>query len=333
MNTPFVFVIVVQYNNSEDTLNCLDSLRQLKYPNFKVAVIDNASEEAEKNSVRNYIKSQSHNEISDSLAAVEKLHSEILLQDQPPQANTLINHSIKVFEIEFLENQENLGYAGGNNIGIKYAIQNGADYVFVLNNDTTVEPDSLEKLVKAAEADPKVGIVGPAINENGKITYGGKITWLKPELKHPLYPRAALGYRGYVSGAAMLIKKEVLEKVEGFDEVYFLYFEDADFCIRAQWAGFKLKIVPEAIVHHKVSASTSKLGSPLVLRYHMRNALIFNSLNAPWFVKPLIIFWAGWVLLKNLVKISLFPEKEAVGEAIVDGVLDFYKNKGGKITS
>ncbi|HEY4484142.1 MAG TPA: hypothetical protein VI978_00245, partial [Candidatus Paceibacterota bacterium] len=140
-----------------------------------------------------------------------------------------------------------------------------------------------------------------------------------------------LGPKEYVIGAAMLIKKEVLEKIKGFDEIYFLYFEDADLNIRAQLAGYKLKIVPEAVIHHKVSASTNKLGSPLILRYHMRNSLIFNSLNAPWTIKPFLIFWAGYVVLKNLVKMFIMPAKAQAADAIIEGVIDFYKNKFGKI--
>lgn len=247
---------------------------------------------------------------------------------------------------ELLENKENLGYAGGNNIGIRYALENGADYIFILNNDTTIEPDTLKKLVAAAEADPKVGIVGPAIKEppssrsnlageGTETTCFGKVSWLKTELTHSHTPPIGeyLKLKEYIIGAAMLIKKEVLEKIEGFDEIYFLYFEDADLNIRAQLASYKLKIVPEAVVHHKVSASTKELGSPLILRYHMRNALIFNSLNAPWTVKPFLIFWAGYILLKNLVKMFIMPSKTQSADAIIDGILDFYKNKFGKIVN
>ena len=324
---PSVFIIALQYNNSQDTLRCLESLKELDYPNYKVVVVDNASQEAEINNIRQYLKSKG-------------------LQGSP----------LETFESKgrpwIIENKENLGYAGGNNVGIKYALENGADYVFVLNNDTTVEPDALKKLITAAEADSKIGIVGPAIQEEEKRVYFGKISWFKAELKHvyrkseilPLENSRAksrgsrvggisdfLGPKEYVIGAATLIKKEVLEKIEGFDEIYFLYFEDADFSIRAQIAGYKLKVVPEAVVNHKVSASTKHLGSPLILRYHMRNALIFNSLNAPWTIKPFLIFWAGYIVLKNLVKMFIMPPSAPSADAIIEGIIDFYKNKFERI--
>ncbi|MDO8558837.1 MAG: glycosyltransferase family 2 protein [bacterium] len=333
---PRVFIIILQYNHSQDTIKCLDSVRKITYSNYQTVVVDNASESSERDSIINYVKSQGN--------------------------------------ITLLENEKNLGYAGGNNIGIKYALAHNADYVFILNNDTTVPPDMLEKLVSVAESDSKIGIVGPAIKEgDGRTAYYGKISWLKPELKHVYgksaihllensrgdsmgglkhrppetspdsdrrgsrvggmadFPNLALGSKEYIIGAGMLIKKGVLEKIDGFDEVYFLYFEDADLCLRAQLAGYKLKIAPETTIYHKVSASTSALGKPLILRYHMRNALIFNSLNAPWPVKFSLIFWSGYILLKNFLKVFLFPTKILAGEAIIDGVLDFYKSNYGKI--
>ena len=320
---PRVFIIILQYNHPQDTIRCLDSVRKLNYPNFHVVVVDNASERSEKDNIINYLNSQ-------------------LLQGRtldPEPSKTSYGAGLQKGSTLILQNEKNLGYAGGNNVGIRYALEHGADYVFILNNDTTVPPDMLDKLVAVAESDSKIGIVGPAIKEgNGKVAYYGKISWLKPELKHSYNTRSyntrsdlVLGPKEYVIGAAMLIKREVLEKIDGFDEVYFLYFEDADFSIRAQLAGYKLKIAPETTIYHKVSASTSALGKPLILRYHTRNALIFNSLNAPWPVKVSLIFWSGYILLKNFLKVFLFPTKAPVGEAIIDGVLDFYKNRYGKI--
>lgn len=299
MPSPSVFIIILQYGNSQDTIKCLDSVKELRYPNFRVVVVDNASNPNDLNNTEKYINSQW------------------------PKAGSL----------KLIVSKQNLGYAGGNNAGIKYALSEGADYIFILNNDATVELDTLDKLVQAAEADPLVGMVSPAIKEPGRPVYFGKINWLQPELQHSTTPptKAYLGPKDYLIGAGLLIKLELLEKIEGFDEIYFLYFEDADFSIRAQQAGYQLKVVPEAVIHHQVSSTTKHLGSPLILRYHMRNSLIFNSLNAPWTIKPLIIFWAGYVVLKNLLKMFIWPAKEEAANAIIDGVLDFYKNNFGRI--
>ncbi len=315
MPPPSVFIIILQYGNSQDTIQCLNSVKELSYSNFRTIVVDNASSTIDQDSIREYAKSQ--------LREIQPGWSEAISQGQPKNLS----------RISLIFNPQNLGYAEGNNVGIKYALSEGADYVFILNNDTTIEPDTLDKMVSAAEADPMVGALGPAIKEPDRTVYYGKTSWLKPEFQHSTNPppKKYLGPKDYLIGTGMLLKRELLEKIEGFDAIYFLYFEDADFSIRAQQTGYKLKVVPETVIHHQVSASTKQLGSPLILRYHMRNALIFNSLNAPWTIKPFIIFWAGYVILKNLLKIFLWPSKELASEAIIDGVLDFYKNHFGKI--
>ncbi len=241
---------------------------------------------------------------------------------------------------ELITNKENLGYAGGNNIGIRYALENGADYVFILNPDTTVKSNLLAKLAETAKKNPKAGIVGPAINEGDKVIYCGEIEWLKPELSHrnikPLPRRQAgktcnLKSNLYVPGAAMSVSKKVFEKIGMFDERYFLYFEDADFCVRARRAGFKLAIAPDVIVHHNPSSSTSKLGAALLLRYHYRNAHLFNMKNAPFKVKILLPFWSIWIIIKQAIKI--FVRKDIIiSRAILSGVSDFYRGRFGKIS-
>jgi GT2 family glycosyltransferase len=300
MTPPSVFIIILQYGNSQDTIKCLNSVKELRYPNLRTIVVDNASERTEQDNIREYVKSQ--------LANLKR--------------------------ISLVFNSQNLGYAGGNNVGMKYALSEGADYIFILNNDATVEPDTLDKLMAVAENDSQVGVVGPAIINPEHTVYYGKIAWLKPELRHSSVPSRTpyLPPKAYLIGAGLLIKKEVLEKIEGMDEIYFLYFEDADFSIRAQLAGYKLQVVSEAKIFHQSSASTKKLGAPLLLRYHMRNALIFNSLNAPWTIKPLLIFWAGYVLIKNLLKMFLLPSQEKSADALIDGILDFYKNQFGRFS-
>lgn len=130
----------------------------------------------------------------------------------------------------------------------------------------------------------------------------------------------------------MLIKREVLEKIGLFDERYFLYFEDADYCLRAQKAGYKLKIVPEELIHHKQSSSTSSLGAPILLHYHYRNAHLFNCKNGPFWVKFSLPFWSFFIIIKQLTKIILRHNVE-ISKAILAGVLDFYKGRFGKINA
>ncbi|MDP3953974.1 MAG: glycosyltransferase family 2 protein [bacterium] len=291
---PKVSIIILQFNNSEDTIRCLESVRELKYGNLEVIVIDNASAPEHQQNTKNYLASQDN-----------------------------LNFKFKILNL-------NLGYSGGNNEGIKQALENKADYVFILNPDVLVEPDLLDKLVAKAESDEKIGIVGPAVNEGDRIVYGGEISWLKPELNHS---HKAISHKLYVIGSSMLIKKKVIEKIGLFDERYFLYFEDADFNVRAQKARFKLALEPEAIAKHSVSSSTGSLGPAKLLYYHYRNVHLFNIKNGPIWAKLLLPFWSIYVILKQLAKILLIPSKRSVSIAILMGVMDFYMGRFGKMAN
>ena len=298
-----IFIVILQYNNSHDTIKCLNSVKELNYPNFEVIIIDNASEIKHIEAVRFFLKNQ-----------------------------TTVNCKLKTAN-------SNLGYSGGNNVGIKYALEHGADYVLILNNDTTVEKDLLTKLANTSESDPEIGIVGPAIDEGNKSVCGGKVEWLKPELQHLKREENMPDSRFqipdsmiYVPGAAMLIKREVIEKICLLDERYFLYFEDVDYCLRAQRAGYKLSISPEILLGHTPSSTTSTLGAPLLLRYHYRNAHLFNWKNGQLWVKLVLPFWSIFIIIKQLTKISIGKNPE-ISKAILAGVVDFYKNRFGKINA
>ena len=128
----------------------------------------------------------------------------------------------------------------------------------------------------------------------------------------------------------MAIHKDVFEKIGLLDEKYFLYFEDADFSIRARKAGLDVSVAENLSVHHNVSSSAKKLGSPLLLQYHYRNALYFNLKNGPWYIKLLVWPWSWVVIIKQMSKLVINRNKKE-SEVILAGVIDFYKNKMGKM--
>lgn len=323
MPPPRVFLIILQYNNSQDTIRCLNSVKELDYPNYKVIIVDNGSE----------VNPAPF--LSRPLAELRKVR---------PNERCGVKHLeiIKNFvknlpdntKYEILDTKYNSGYSGGNNIGIKHALENSADYIFILNPDTTIEKGALTKLIETAESDSQIGILGPAISENGKTVYGGKIKWLQPELSHLvvelLSSLSSSTTKFYIPGAAMLIRRKVIEKIGLLDERYFLYFEDVDYCERAKQADFKLAIVPDAIIHHKPSSSTSSLGTPLLLHYHYRNAHLFNWKNGPLWVKITLPFWSFFTIIKQLIKILLGKNRE-ISKTILTGVVDFYLQKFGQI--
>lgn len=288
-------VITINYNGSEYTLKLLKSLTDQADNNFEIIVVDNASQEADFSNLKDTVEGA------------------ILIR-----------------------NDQNLGFSMGNNVGIKKALQNGSDWVLLLNNDTWVEEgfiSSLRAKLEGLECLPedRRGMAGLALDEGGHIAYAGKVIWLRPHGYHiHSKEKAELTEDKYIIGGAMIIHKNVFKKIGFLDEKYFLYFEDQDFSLRAKGAGFLLSFFYDVKANHQTSSTTKKLGSPLLMRYHYRNALYFNFKNGPWYVKLVVWPWSWMVILKQLLKIMTNYNREQ-SASILYGVLDFYKNKMGKI--
>lgn len=293
MRYPKVGIVILQYNNSADSIECLKSVIRSSYPALDIFLVDNGSEKTQLNIVSQYL---------------DELNNE---------------------RVSLIKNDRNLGFSGGNNLGIKKVLSYGADYVLILNNDATISQDLLEKLVIFAKTHKNIGIVGPAINEGGVLVYGGRVNWLKPELTHNKEKLSTDNF--YISGACMLVSREVFENIGFFDEKFFLYFEDADFCVRARKNHFKLAIIDDAVINHRVSASTSRLGSPALLRYHYRNAHLFNIKNGPILVKIILPIWSIYIIIKQFLKILFVPSRRRISLEIMNGVFDFYLVKFGKL--
>ena len=296
MSTQKVFIILLNWNNWNETRECLASLRKVTYDNFEVIVVDNGSEEEEREKIR----------------SVHTTYS--------------IQHTIY--------SDTNLGFAGGNNVGIRYALERGADYIMLLNNDAIAAPDFLTELVEAAESDPSYGILGSKIYKHGTkgVAFaGGRVNAFLTKGSHTTYNIQYTTYYpvDYITGAAMLVKREVIEKVGLMREEYFLYYEDVDWCLRARNAGYRCILVPASKAWHKVSA-TNKEGSPSYIYYHTRNALMLAKLNGNIFQTTIPYFIGAWILCKQIPKFFLMPSKRLWVTSMTRGVLDFYKGKCGR---
>jgi len=295
---PKVFILILNWNNWPDTLECVESIKNNDYPNFQVVIIDNGS--TEQFSISNF-----------------------------------------QFSIKVIYNKENLGFAGGNNVGIKYALENGADYVLLLNNDTVVSRDFLRKLVEAGESDKKIGLLGSKIyfyDEPKRIWFaGGKINCLYnkgvmrgyDEIDKGQYDNPTVQETEYITGCCLLIKKAVIEKIGLMPEEYFLYYEDTDWSLKAQQSGFRCIFVPAAEIWHKTSRSSIE-GSSSYIYYHSRNGLILAGRYAPWHVKPFVHLDAFWRMVKQIIKLIFFPRKRAWAKNILLGIKDFYLGRSGK---
>lgn len=234
------------------------------------------------------------------LASLEKVKS--IIVDNGSTDGSVEAIAQKYPNVEIIRNSTNLGFTGGNNVGIKKVLDDGAEFVWLLNNDTTVDKDALEKLVEVFE-DQSVGIAGSKIyffpgrefhkdrykkSDPGRVIWyaGGLIDWDNmyashrgvDEVDHGQYDRVE--EIPFVTGCSMMVRKEVFEKIGLLDENFFAYLEDLDFCLRAKRAGYKLMYVPGSVVWHK-NAGSSGVGSAIHQYYMTRNRLLVGMRYAP----------------------------------------------------
>ena len=313
---PRVFIIILTYNESAHTLECLASLEKLTYERFEVIVVDNKS-------------------IDDSRARIG--------------AHIKTHHRIKTTHLLL---DDNYGFAGGNNRGIKEALKRGADYVLILNPDTIVESDFLTKLIGVArryKSEGRIGFFGPRILlwDEGKYRHnfakariysnGGFIhrTFTKATLKDYETRVSELEERDpfetdYVTGTFLLAPKEAIEKIGAMREDYFLYYEDTDWSLRAKRARIERVIVPQSIIWHKKSATTHEF-SYTYIYYNTRNGFYFAWWNGNDWQKASALLLALVKLVKQPLKL-LFPKKRSWVLPITKAILDFLWGETGKLS-
>lgn len=237
-----VGVVLLNYKVKDLTLRCIESVKKSTYKNIQIFVVDNDSR--------------------DGLAETMYKYPEVI----------------------FIPSKENTGYSGGNNLGIKKALDEKCDVLFILNPDMMIDPKAIEILVSEVEK-VGAGIANPKIYFEGtkKLWFAGKQFDLNNVLAtHRGVNEEDQGQYDKVeeledaTGGALLVQKEVFEKIGLFDERYFLYYEDGDFSYRARKAGFKIIYVPQAVAYHKNAQSTG-LGSPIQDYYITRNRMLFAA--------------------------------------------------------
>lgn len=288
MSLPFVYVIILNWNRAAETVACIESLHKLTYPNFRILAIDNASRDGS---------------------------SQILAQHFP--------------RLEQMVLPKNLGFAGGFNVGLRHALDADAEFAFILNNDTIVAPNMLEVLVAAASP-AAVGIVAPAIfyatEPNRVWSTGGGHNPVTLEITGDNGRRETLvdvTERQFLSGCAMLIKRAVLEHVGLFDERFFVYYEDSDYCLRARQAGYQLKVVPHARIWHQVSTSSDGSNSPLERYWMGRSSVLFFRKHARGWQWCVIIPWRIGSALKTtlrLVRAGRWSAARAYLQGVREGI-------------
>ena len=263
-----VATVVVNWNRREDTLECLSSLR-------------------------NMIQSPAGN-------------ADVILVDNGSTDSTTETVKAQFPGVDVVSLPENRGFAGGCNVGLRRALEGGADYILLVNNDAVVAPDMLERLIEVGEMRRDAGLLGPVVyrfDEPDRVWSAG---YRERPVTLSAQPPAGQPDDGApyevdrLYGAGLLIRRSVLEEVGLFDERFFMYYEDADLCRRVQKAGYRLLVVPAARMWHKVSASTGE-GSPSQ-QYHLaRGSVLFFAKHTPLLLLPVIIVYRLGVAAKKLV--------------------------------
>ena len=240
--------------------------------------------------------------------------------------------------LNFIENESNLRFAGGNNVAIKYGLEGKASLFLILNNDTIVKDNFLDFLVKTSESDINIGIVVPKIyyhEDMGRIWYaGGFVNFATGNIYHRgLRKTDTEGYDksgevDYATGCCMLIKREVFEKIGLLDENYFIYGEDVDFSFRATSSGYKIVYEPQSFIWHKVSSATGGGLTTFKIQHRIRSNFRFFSNYAKWYHWITII---PIVFLRTLFFISgrLIRRDIKSVNATRKGFVDSIKNTSG----
>lgn len=236
---------------------------------------------------------------------------EVIVVDNGSKENSVPEWQIKYPAIKFIRSEKNLGFAGGNNLGIEHAT---GEYLFFVNNDTEFTPGLVQTLVDILDANPKVGMVSP------KIRYFDQPTMLQycgftdmnyytcrnycigqfEEDKGQYDDK--LGRTGYAHGAAMMLKREATDRAGLMAENFFLYYEEMDWCDHIKKAGYEVWFVPQALIYHKESVSVGK-ASALKEYFMNRNRILFIRRNAPFAAR--LFFYVYFVLMvtpRNLIR-------------------------------
>lgn len=242
-------------------------------------------------------------------------------------------------ETHIIELNENLGYAGNNNVGIQAAQEMGAEWIFVLNEDTILADDCLENLASAAQSDPRIGIVGPLVYHNdepGVIQSAGGSLGPFWQSRHIGQNEIDEGQYNevrdveWISGCAILVKQEVIEQVGALDTRFFYYWEETEWCLRASRSGWRIIHAPEARLWHK-GVQRDYQPKPSVTYYSTRNRLLMLAKHHA----PLKIWLhTVWQITRTMTSWTIRPKwRGMVGHrnAMFRGVVDFLQHRWGKM--
>lgn len=290
LDQPLVSIITVNFNQAKVTHDLLVSIEKLTYKDIEVIIVDNGSK--------------------------EDLSSEL-------------NDTYDIQSLNIITSKENLGFAGGNNLGIKQA---KGEYLYFVNNDTELLPNSIQPLLARFATDPTIGVVSPKINYYMSpeiIQYAGysAINPFTARNKGIGYQEVDKGQHDkatetfFAHGAAMMVKKEVINTVGMMPEMFFLYYEELDWCEQIKRKGYKIYYEPKALIYHKESISVGK-DSPMKTYYLTRNRILFMRRNSSSNFKLWLFYiYMFAIILPKGILLHIFNREREHLNAILKGFM------------
>lgn len=293
-HTPLVYAVTLNWKRPLDTIACLQTLEAQTYPRLHTIVVDNNSGDG----------------------SVEQI------QVACPKTSVIAN-------------SENSGFARGMNTGIKQALAGGADFVFILNNDTLLSPTTIERLIRQYQSD--IGILAPLIYyaEPSHIIWSGgnKINHWLLETKRGLRGQkdkpdwSELLVQDFVPACGLLVPRHVFEQIGYFDERFFMYYEDMDFCLRLRRAGFRVLVATRAQMWHKVSLSSGGQDTPNERYWMARSSVVYFGKHTRLWQLPFIAFWRTGSALRTswrLWRAGKTTSLTAYWRGLYDGIRDTF---------
>ena len=339
---PLVAISVLNWNRGQDTIKCLESVRRLEYHNYIVIVVDNGSKDDSVQALRAWFSANvgAQSEFADysrsqALCGGVRSAEEAFERAEPSRRYVLIR------------NEENLGFPGGHNVAIRYALSRPrpVEYVFLLNNDATLHPECLTRLVETAQG-TAAGVVGAvqADPRSGRLLgwgSGGSAPLLRqffqpliPKCSAPPAKHAGFWPAFWVGGTAMLVTRETLASVAAqtgryLDDGLFLYWEELEFCSTARRGGHDSVVCASAICYHGEATSTGGRFNPIAYYYSNRNRMLLAGRLLP-FVLRLPFHALNLVATAGRVLKMVWARRYDSAAAILSGWLDGLARKTGK---
>lgn len=247
--------------------------------------------------------------------------TKIICIDNSPDDLSVTAISKELPDIHLIKSPKNLGFAGGNNLGVKYALKKGASHILIINPDVTVGKIFFTPLLSVFKQEPITGLVAPAIShyQNNQRFYGleGTIDWRFALARHinlPRLPSTTIRPSEFVTFACVLIKSDVIRKIGLLDDGYFMYLEDVDYCLRVGRAGYKIFLNPKVVVSHETSSSFKKATDKLFISFKSQIRFVNKWLPFPENIIPLIYallfypylyaLWTYFDIKRRLLKVK-----------------------------